>query len=98
MNKNLLIPLSIAIGLAASPATIAAPLWAGNQGAEFGRIVLTVEADCYAIGEDKAAELGGTLAKAKPDMEGETPVCQLVIVVPGKDGGRPKRVEVVVPQ
>lgn len=57
-----------------------------------------VQADCYAVGQDKAAEMGGTLAKAKPDTEGGSPVCRLVIVVPGAKGERPKRVEITVPQ
>ena len=60
--------------------------------------VHAVQADCYAVGEDKAAAMGGQLAKASPDTEGGQPVCRVVIVVPGKDGERPKRVEVVIPQ
>jgi hypothetical protein len=60
--------------------------------------VITVQADCFAVGQDKAAEMGGTLAKAKPDEEGGAPVCRLVIVVPGAEGERPKRVEITVPQ
>ncbi|MGB8818191.1 MAG: hypothetical protein WCC66_09765 [Rhizobiaceae bacterium] len=60
--------------------------------------LVSVEADCFAIGQEKAAEMGGTLAKAAPDTDGDTPVCRLVIVVPGQDGERPKRVVLVVPQ
>ena len=98
MNKNLIISATIALALATGPAAFAAPLMAGNIGADAAPLVVSVEGDCYAVGEDKAAELGGTLAKARPDVDGETPVCRLVIVVPGKDGERPKRVELVVPQ
>lgn len=58
----------------------------------------TVQADCYALGEDKAAEMGGTLAKATPDTKGGQPVCRVVIVIPGKDGERPKREEILIPQ
>ena len=61
-------------------------------------LVRPAQADCYALGEDKAAEMGGQLAKANPDTEGGQPVCRVVIVVPGKDGERPKRVEVTIPQ
>jgi hypothetical protein len=60
--------------------------------------IIQVQADCFAVGQDKAAEMGGTLAKAKPDDEGGAPVCRLVIVVPGENGERPKRVEITVPQ
>jgi hypothetical protein len=65
---------------------------------EVGLPTITVQADCFAIGQEKAAEMGGTLAKAKPDDEGGAPVCRLVIVVPGAEGERPKRVEITVPQ
>ncbi len=98
MNKNLILSLTFALGLATGPAAFAAPLLGGNLAVDAGQLALSVESDCYAVGEDKAAELGGTLARAKPDVEGEAPVCRLVIVVPGNDGERPKRVEVVVPQ
>ena len=98
MNKNLIISLTFALGFAAAPAAFAAPLVAGDMFADTTPLVVTVDSDCYAVGEDKAAELGGTLAKAKPDMDGDAPVCRLVIVVPGQNGERPKRVELVVPQ
>lgn len=58
----------------------------------------SVEADCFAIGEDKAAELGGKLAKAEPDTKGGAPVCRIVVIVPGAEGERPKREEIIVPQ
>jgi hypothetical protein len=96
MSKHLTHVLTFALGLSISAAAFAAPLIAARP--DFKSLVQTVDADCYAVGEDKAAELGGTLAKAKPAMDGDTPVCQLVIVVPGQDGERPKRVELVVPQ
>ncbi len=56
-----------------------------------------VAADCYAIGQQVAAEQGGTLAKASPDTEGGQPVCRIVVLLPGKDGQRPRRTEIVVP-
>lgn len=54
-------------------------------------------ADCYAIGLQVAAQEGGTLAKASPDSEGGRPVCRIVVLLPGKDGQRPRRAEIVVP-
>ena len=59
---------------------------------------MQVEADCYAVGQDKAAELGGVLAKAGPDTVDGVPVCHVVVLVPGKDGARPQRVAVDLPQ
>jgi hypothetical protein len=54
--------------------------------------------DCYAIGEQVAAQNGGTLAKAAPSTQGGQPVCVVVVLVPGKEGQRPRRVQLVVPQ
>ena len=54
--------------------------------------------DCYAVGEQIAAQNGGTLAKASPSTQGGQTVCVVVILVPGKDGQRPRRVQIVVPQ
>jgi hypothetical protein len=54
-------------------------------------------ADCYSIGEQVAAQNGGTLAKASASTQGGRSVCVVVVLVPGKDGQRPRRVEVVVP-
>ena len=98
MNKHLALSLTFALGLTIGSAAIAAPFVTGKPVVDATPLVLNVEADCFAVGQDKAAELGGTLAKAKPDTDGGAPVCRLVIVVPGKDGERPKRVEVTVPQ
>ncbi|HTV71764.1 MAG TPA: hypothetical protein VMF90_24800 [Rhizobiaceae bacterium] len=54
-------------------------------------------ADCYAIGQQVAAENGGELAKAQASNQGGQEVCVIVVLVPGKAGQRPRRVQVVVP-
>lgn len=54
-------------------------------------------ADCYAIGQQVAAQNGGTLAKAQSASRGGQQVCVIVVLVPGKDGQRPRRTEIVVP-
>ncbi len=54
-------------------------------------------ADCYAIGQQIAAQDGGTLAKATQASRGGQSVCVIVVLVPGKDGQRPRREEHVVP-
>ena len=56
------------------------------------------EADCYGVGEEIAAQNGGTLAKARSSTQGGQPVCVIVVLVPGRDGERPRRREIVVPQ
>jgi len=55
-------------------------------------------ADCYSIGQQVAAQNGGTLAKASEANKGGQAVCVIVVLVPGKDGERPRRTEIVVPK
>lgn len=57
-----------------------------------------VASDCYSVGQEVAAQQGGTLAKASQSTQGGQPVCVIVVLVPGKDGQRPRRSEIVVPQ
>ena len=98
MSKQLTPVMTFLSGVLAVSSAYAAPVAPSSPVLPQLAIARAVEADCFAVGEDKAAELGGTLAKAKPDTEGGAPVCRLVIVVPGAEGERPKRVEIVVPQ
>ena len=60
--------------------------------------VVPAAADCYAIGQQVAAQHGGTLAKASSGTRGGQAVCVIVVLVPGKEGERPRRAEIVVPQ
>lgn len=60
--------------------------------------VVQAASNCYAVGQAVAAQKGGTLAKASDATRGGRTVCVIVVLVPGKDGQRPRRVEVVVPQ
>ena len=60
--------------------------------------IVVAGADCYAIGQQVAEQNGGTLAKASQSTRGGQPVCVIVVLVPGKDGQRPRRSEIVVPQ
>ena len=63
----------------------------------FDDAVEVAAADCYAVGAQVAAQYGGTLAKASASNRGGQTVCHIVVLVPGKDGQRPKRVQVDVP-
>lgn len=58
---------------------------------------LVAAADCYSVGQQVADQHGGTLARASESSQGGQSVCVIVVLVPGKDGQRPRRVEVVVP-
>jgi hypothetical protein len=59
--------------------------------------IILAAADCYAVGESVATQNGGTLAKASADEQNGQSVCVIVVLVPGKDGQRPRRQEFVVP-
>jgi uncharacterized membrane protein len=80
-----------AAGLFATSAA-AAPM----RSAESGEIIVAA-ADCYSIGQQVADQHGGTLARASESDQGGQSVCVIVVLVPAKDGQRPRRVEVVVP-
>jgi hypothetical protein len=54
-------------------------------------------ADCYSIGQQIASQNGGQLANVREGSQGGQPVCVVVVLVPGKDGGRPRRQEFTVP-
>ncbi len=59
--------------------------------------IVVAQADCYAVGQQIAAQNGGTLARATQANRGGQSVCVIVVLVPGKDGQRPRRQEFVVP-
>lgn len=90
LRSVLLAVCASALGAAqASALPVAAPQAAGP--------LVHVGADCYSIGQQVAAQAGGTLAKASEANRGGQSVCVIVVLVPGKDGQRPRRTEIVVP-
>jgi hypothetical protein len=54
-------------------------------------------ADCSSVGQQVADSQGGTLARATSVVQNGKEVCVVVVLIPGKDGERPRRVEVAVP-
>jgi hypothetical protein len=60
--------------------------------------LLVQGADCYAVGEQKASELGGALASADDAVQNGNAVCRIIVVVPAQNGERAKRVELIVPK
>ena len=96
--RALVIGLSV-VGLVA-PAAQAFPLLLGqdrNGDRAMSRDTMPVANDCYAIGQQQAAQVGGQLARATPENRGGRTVCVIVILLPAKDGQRPRRTEMVVP-
>lgn len=89
--KTAILALAVA-GLFASRAT-ALPVVVPEQAPP----IILAASDCYAIGQQVAEQNGGTLAKASQSTRGGQRVCVIVVLVPGKDGQRPRRSEIVVP-
>ena len=85
-------------GILAAATFVASPATASpaNQPDATGE-TLVAAVDCYSVGEQVAAQNGGTLAKASASSQGGRQVCVIVVLVPGKDGQRPRRMQVVVP-
>lgn len=54
-------------------------------------------ADCNAVGQRIADEQGGQLSKATPSVQNGKDVCVVVVIIPGRNGEQPRRVEVAVP-
>lgn len=97
--KNLLAPC--AFGVAALLAGTVPPASAAAFPAvPLARAALAVpaSADCYSIGQRVAAQNGGQLGKATATVQGGKPVCVVVVLFPAKDGERPRRTQIVVPQ
>ncbi len=59
--------------------------------------VVTVQSSCNAVGQQMAAQNGGTLHSATAQNQGGQTVCHIVVLVPAKDGQRPRRIESTVP-
>lgn len=87
-----LVPAFFALGLLASFPPAASAVESEEQP------MVVAAADCYAVGQQVASQNGGTLAKASASTQGGRSVCVIVVLVPGKDGERPRRAEFVVPQ
>ncbi|MDI6026508.1 hypothetical protein QBK99_09940 [Corticibacterium sp. UT-5YL-CI-8] len=85
---------AVCVGGLAVSQSFAAPMPAKPQAQEF---VVQVAGDCYAIGQQVAAQNGGQLARATAQNRGGQTVCVIVVLVPGRDGERPRRAEFVVP-
>lgn len=49
--------------------------------------------NCYAVGQQVAAQRGAQLASAEAVGGGK---CKIVLLIPGSNGQRPKREEVIV--
>ena len=76
----------------------AADLPAELQPVPSGLPVLMAAADCSEAAAQAAADSGGqVLSVSSRQQDGKT-VCVVTVLVPGADGGRPRKQTIVVPQ
>lgn len=92
MRMKLKPAYALLLGMAAAVPADFTPALAG------GLPIRMAAADCYATGQRIAAQQGGTLAAAQAATRGGQQVCVIVVLVPGAEGQRPRRQEIVVPQ
>lgn len=59
--------------------------------------IKAASAECTSIGKEVAEKQGGRLSRVTPTVQNGQSVCVIVVIVPAKDGERPRRVEVAVP-
>ena len=71
---------------------------AGQGGGGCSCLTVPVEVDCYAVGDQLAQQNGGTVAKAVPVTQDGQAMCRIVLLIPGAEGERPRREEILVPQ
>ncbi|KAB0679939.1 hypothetical protein [Aureimonas leprariae] len=60
--------------------------------------LLVAAADCSQAAADAAAQTGGRVLSVRSRNQDGRMVCVVTVIVPAKDGGRPRRQTVVVPQ
>ncbi len=97
MNRicNYVLAATLAAGICV-PGTVATALPAQTSDATANLIL--VSNSCYAVGQSVAKQNGGKLAAAKQRQSGGQAVCVVVVLIPAKDGQRPKRQQFIVPQ
>ncbi|KQT88560.1 hypothetical protein ASG48_02070 [Aurantimonas sp. Leaf443] len=53
-------------------------------------------ADCSGAASQAASQTGGQVLSVSPRQQGGQTVCVVTVLVPGKDGGRPRRQTVTI--
>ena len=59
-------------------------------------LVRLAQADCSSAGSKAAAQTGGEVLSVSTRTEGGQTVCVVTVLVPGTDGGRPRKTTVTI--
>lgn len=97
MMKNTLFSLPLAALISASGVFHAGAVPIAPDASQNSALLQLAAADCSQVGQQVAESQGGTLARATSQTQNGREVCVIVVLIPGKDGERPRRVEVAVP-
>jgi hypothetical protein len=97
MMKHTLFSLPLAALISASGVLHAGAVPIAPDASQNGALLQLAAADCSQVGQQVAQSQGGTLARATSQTQNGREVCVVVVLIPGKDGERPRRVEVAVP-
>lgn len=83
---------------AADLSTRARHVFSGEEPAAIGQPVLMAAGDCSEAAAQAAADSGGqVLSVSSRQQDGKT-VCVVTVLVPGSDGGRPRKRTITLPQ
>lgn len=63
-----------------------------------GTVPVLAAGDCSAAAARVVAQTGGQLLSVRPVSQGGRTVCNVTVLVPGKDNARRKKVTISVPQ
>lgn len=62
------------------------------------RATLVAQGSCSAAASQAAAQSGGQVLSVSVTQQGGRTICVVTVLVPGRDGDRPRRVTVSIPQ
>ena len=84
-----------------APTGFSAPVGEGPSGSAAGAVdapVLMAAADCSGAAAQAAADSGGQVLSVSSRQQNGRTVCVVTVLVPGSDGGRPRKQTITLPQ
>lgn len=86
------------LGLAASAPAAASRISTSVQAVAEDDAIRIAQGGCSAAAAQAAAQSGGQVLSVTTAQQGGRTVCVVTLLVPGRDGGRPRRTTITVPQ
>jgi hypothetical protein len=95
--------LALVAALAFAPAALAAPMPGFSGGTQAQReqagepMIELAQGNCSAAAAQAAAQSGGQVLSVSSRQQNGQTVCVVTVLVPGTDGGRPRRTTITIP-